>query len=333
MLLSLSTVAEDGKKQTPVRVANVERSQNISEMTFTGTVLSEQQASLSSEIAGRIDWMIDLGNRVNKGDLLIKLNDASLQLDADASKSTLIRLKANSQLRHRQFERLTSLASSNAAAAQQLDEVEFQAIIADQELELEEINLKHIQLQISHSKINAPFSGQIIERLRNPSEYIDAGRELIRIIGAGNKEIRVQIPIAMASKIDVGTNIRANSNQRQQESIIKSILSNGDEVSRMLEIRIPIGDHWILGEAVTVSIPQPNTRYSLSIPRDAIVLRKNEQYVYRIDDENIAHQVSVITRKTLGDRIWVSGELQIGDRVVIRGAERLQAGDQVVHEG
>ena len=59
------------------------------------------------------------------------------------------------------------------------------------------------------------------------------------------------------------------------------------------------------------------------------MLRREGVFVYRIDDESKAEQVSVITGLGAGKLIEVIGDLDAGDRVVIRGAERLNTGMMV----
>jgi hypothetical protein len=73
-------------------------------------------------------------------------------------------------------------------------------------------------------------------------------------------------------------------------------------------------------------MPTAVAREVLTVPRDALVLRREGAFVYRIDDELKAEQVSVITGLGAGKLIEVIGDINAGDRVVIRGAERLSTG-------
>jgi hypothetical protein len=67
----------------------------------------------------------------------------------------------------------------------------------------------------------------------------------------------------------------------------------------------------------------------LTVPRDALILRQNGQYVYRINDENRAERIYVELGDSEGELIAVSGALQEGDSVAIRGAESLTEGAEV----
>ncbi len=65
------------------------------------------------------------------------------------------------------------------------------------------------------------------------------------------------------------------------------------------------------------------------VPRDALVLRANASRVYRINDDELAEPVDVVLGNADGKWIEVSGDLTAGDRVVIRGGERLRPGQKV----
>ena len=58
------------------------------------------------------------------------------------------------------------------------------------------------------------------------------------------------------------------------------------------------------------------------------MLRRDGTSVYRIDEESLAQRVPVTTGIAVGGLIEVDG-IQSGDRVVIRGGERLRPGRSV----
>ena len=65
------------------------------------------------------------------------------------------------------------------------------------------------------------------------------------------------------------------------------------------------------------------------MPRDALVLRHNGSFVFRISEENVAEQVAVEIGDSAGELVAVTGPLQPGDRVALRGAENLSEGAAV----
>jgi hypothetical protein len=65
------------------------------------------------------------------------------------------------------------------------------------------------------------------------------------------------------------------------------------------------------------------------VPRDALVLRHNGSFVFRINSDNIAEQIAVKIGDSAGELTAVTGPLNAGDRVAIRGAENLSEGASV----
>jgi hypothetical protein len=107
----------------------------------------------------------------------------------------------------------------------------------------------------------------------------------------------------------------------------------GDVRSQTFEARIDLpsdasGD-WTVGQLVSVAIPIQAKSLSLTIPRDALVLRSNGAFVFRINAENKAEQVKVQVGDSAGELIAVTGPLEAGDRVAVRGAENLSEGTAV----
>ena len=68
---------------------------------------------------------------------------------------------------------------------------------------------------------------------------------------------------------------------------------------------------------------------TLAVPRDALVLRRDSTTVYRISADNTAERIAVETGISSGGWVAVSGDLREGDKVIIRGAERLRPGQPV----
>jgi multidrug efflux pump subunit AcrA (membrane-fusion protein) len=67
----------------------------------------------------------------------------------------------------------------------------------------------------------------------------------------------------------------------------------------------------------------------LAVPRDAVVMRREGNFVLRVDSANKAERVSVQIGANLDGLVEVSGNLRAGDRLIVRGGERVEAGQAV----
>jgi len=70
-------------------------------------------------------------------------------------------------------------------------------------------------------------------------------------------------------------------------------------------------------------------RTAVTVPRDAIVIRQNHSYVLRVTRANTVEELDVTPGAGIADVVEVRGPLAAGDRLVIRGGERLATGQAV----
>jgi multidrug efflux pump subunit AcrA (membrane-fusion protein) len=78
-------------------------------------------------------------------------------------------------------------------------------------------------------------------------------------------------------------------------------------------------------------LPSDKERAAIAVPRDALVLRNDGTYVFRVNEEGKAERLSVKTGESQGELVEeLSGALAAGDLLVTRGAERLEPGQRVM---
>lgn len=111
---------------------------------------------------------------------------------------------------------------------------------------------------------------------------------------------------------------------------MRAVIPVGDERSRMVELRIALTDRgWRVGAPVRVEIAPRSFKAVVTVPRDAVILRQGSSYVMRVKADNTAERVAVIIGPGHANNVQIDGLLQAGDRVVVRGGERLEPGQAV----
>ena len=171
----------------------------------------------------------------------------------------------------------------------------------------------------------------VVERLVEVGEFVSRGSEVTRLVDTQNREIRVRAPLSVAEYVRPGLEVSVKSGERESLSPVRRVIPVGDERSRMFEIRVAAEDaSWVIGSPVRVALPNSDLRKLVAVPRDALVLRGTETFVLRVTPDNVVEKISVATGIGLGNLVEVIGNVHGGDRVVTRGAERLQPGQSVV---
>lgn len=331
LLLALTTsLAPAQEPEAVVELSAVTEQDSNSVLRLPGSVISKRDANISAELNGRLNWVAEVGDSVDKGQALAIIDDHLLKLQLRNNEAQIKRISADIDYNRRQIERLQRLAEQNNMAKSELDLVESQLKMLVQDRTIAQVNRDRTLYDIERTNVSAPFSGIVVSREMTVGEYTSPGTALVRLVDTGELEISVNAPLRVAPFNQAGTPVHIDSEEQHLLTAIRSVIPVGDSRSRMMEVRIELQSGlWHIGEAVTVELADGIRELSLSVPRDALVLRNNEVFVYTISEDNTAVKVPVIAGAGRGQSIAISGNLFAGDPVVVRGAESLRDGQAV----
>lgn len=336
LLAGLAPVSASAQSAPPAPVSVDEAKLDVfsAALWVSGTVISRHDSRISAETDGRITWVAEVGERVEAGKPIAWVDDADLQLELEDGRALLDSLKARQRYQQSNLERLKRLAASNNAAVNQIDEAQAELDITTQDIRRAEVAIAQTQRRIDQSQVTAPFSGVVVERLVQVGEFVNRGADVARLVDVDNREIRAQAPLSVAGFIRQGLEVSVEHRQKQSLSPVVRVIPVGDERSRMFEVRIAVQDPaLVVGSPVRVALPNSDPRQLVAIPRDALVLRGTEMFVLKVNPDNVVEKVHVDTGIGLGSLVEVIGDVSGGDRVITRGAERLQPGQEVVVSG
>lgn len=156
----------------------------------SANVKSINNSALSSEITSTIMAVnVDVGDEINTGDILVKMNCKFYD-------NELNRLKAGVNISVAEIE----LASSNYNSAKKLEikssiskesllqkKIEYEISIANKEIN--DSLFKLAQLNVDRCVIRSPFNAIVVERIAQVGEHVMQGTKLIKIIEKDKLEI------------------------------------------------------------------------------------------------------------------------------------------------
>ncbi len=301
---------------------------------YTGTVISREQARIAAEVRGRLLWVADVGDRVEQDGVVARIDDTLLHEDLVEREADVARIRARLEFLKLEASRLQRLARSNNAAQSQLEQTESDRLAARSELQAAQARARRSAALLERTRLRAPFSGIVTERLLNAGEWADEGAAVVAMTDPVHLEIQGWVSVSVLPFLKPGSVVKFERDGKVFEGQVRTLVPVGDTRSRLYELRISLPDGaWKVGESVRIAVPATVRREVLAVPRDALVLRRDATSVFVIDDDLVAHRVTVIPGIASGPWIEVKGELKPGDRVVTRGGERLRDGQKVVIQG
>ncbi|PCH61003.1 MAG: hypothetical protein COC05_02590 [Gammaproteobacteria bacterium] len=329
MVASLSWAAE-GPPPAPVRVAQATQ-QAIAPISWVfGSIFSRHQANIAAEVTGRLLSIAEVGDIVKRGDILARIDASATQLQHDELRAQIKTEQARLTFLTSEVDRLQRLAATNHAAKTQLEQTQSDRDATQGTLSAARSRLAQAQDRVERSKIKAPFSGTVAQRLMQAGEWAESGDAIIELIDINNLEVRARIPLASMPYINSDSKLQVKVGNDEVIATLRSLVPVGDILSRLADMRLDFTHPgWRPGQSVRVAVPTGPAKSALTVPRDALVLRSDATRVVRVNDDDTTTSVDVVLGHADGGWIEVAGELQPGDRVIVRGAERLRPGQHV----
>lgn len=286
--------------------------------------------------------LVKIGDEVTNQQLLMSLNKKRLQIElqlaiakADAAKANVAAANLDVELAGIQLKREQSLkntpahskalyddlkinlANSNAVAASLL--AEYSQALAEQALA--ELNLKR-------AEIRAPFAGIITEKFIEVGTYVKAGDPVFRLLNQQKLEIEIQLPRAQLNALMPNQSYKIEPNiGAPYTATVRAVVLEENNISHTLKVRLEPHlnskvQKLIPNESVTLAMPINKAIEVLSIHKDGLLKKTDGFYVF-IAENNTAILKPITIGSAIGQRVEIKSGLQLGDKVIIRGNERL----------
>ncbi|HEY5701581.1 MAG TPA: efflux RND transporter periplasmic adaptor subunit [Gammaproteobacteria bacterium] len=319
-----------GPPPAPV-VVEAARAQQLAPVSwYPGTVISQNKARLSAEVAGRLTSVAEVGDNLAKGDVAARMDDTLLRQTLNENLAAVSRERARLKFLSAEVERLEKLAKQNTATQSQLEEAVANLGVTRSELAASQARADLTRARIDRTVLYAPFTGVVVERLLEPGEWADEGSAVMRLVDSESLYVQAWVPVQALRYVTENTTLQLKANPKQTTGTVRTIVPVGDDRSRLYELRISVKDAALaVGQDLRVAVPAAEPRNVVAIDRDALVLRRGGTVVYRVGADDTAERVEVETGIASGRLIEVSG-IHDGDLVVIRGGERLRPGQKVI---
>jgi len=298
-------------------------------MRVAGTVISRSDAHLSAEVEGRLQMVADVGTMVEEGDEVAEIEDTSLRLRARELEAEVTRATSSLQFLQAELRRSEQMAERNLTSATEIERIRSERDVATSDLAVATTRLEQTQDQLERTRIRAPFPGVVVARQAQAGERVSVGDRVVRMVNPQSLEVVARAPLDYFGFVRPGDTLAFVIGEREMEGRLRQVVSVGDEQNHVFEMRLDVDDPLPVGQTVRVTIPTADIREVLAVPRDALVLRGDGTSIFIVDEDNKARRIRVSTGIGSGEMIEVRGPVQEGDRVVIRGNERLRPGQDV----
>lgn len=332
--LIILLVVKSASAESIVSVDSVTSENLAIKEQFNATIHSKSYSVLTAGLDARLDWIIEPGIEVEKGQLLARFDIEPLKLMAAEQKAEIERGSIHMAYLSSELNRLKRLSASDAVSLKEFERVQNEFHLAEADLKISTTKLDQIQEKIDRSNVLSPFDGVVSERFITAGPELSKGERLLRIMDLKNLEARFQVQVKLVNGVRLGSKVTVQDRLGEEfELDVSNKLPRIDQRTQSFEVRVGIPEnlskHWSVGELITVSITPSYQSAMLTIHRDAILLEQSGTFVAKINEENFVEKLPVKVGLGDKDRVFVEGKLNAGDKVATRGAAYLKHGDKV----
>ena len=305
----------------PVELITLARGPIEEVLRFSTNLEAESQVQVFAEAARKvIDLRVEEGNRVAKGQVLLRLQD-------DEQRTNLAKVASQLAKAQREYERQQKLF-----AEQLISEQAFSAATYD----LEQLRLAddEAKRQLSYTEVKAPIAGTVTRRLVSLGDFVTVNQPLFEIVDFGSIVARVYVPEKEMPRLAVGVPARLSAPALGGERFpgkIDRLAPVVDPKSGTVKVTVAIPERSGLkpGMYVDVELVTAVRDDALLVPKRALVYDQDQIFVYRVGEDMKVAKVFLRPRLEDKQNIEPADGVAAGDRIVVAGQAGLKDGLEV----
>lgn len=308
---------------------------------FAGELRATERAALSFEIGGVVTSLdANLGEQFNKDDILGRLDSNRAELVLKSSEADLLNAASNLKEAQLEYDRRNSLRDTGAVSIASIDQAETQLEIAVAKMSAAKAGVETAKIQLGDTILQAPFAGEVVNRLVEPSQVVYAGQPVFEVVGNNSGlEAIIATPDFIKQSIAIGSiaNVRILASRETLQAKVTEIGNRANNVGLFPVVLSLIGDHEgaSSGQSIEATFDAKYLSNSrITIPVSSYGISPNGQaYVFVVDKADqfsIARRQNVELGEMLGAGIEITKGLATGTEIITKGVDFLKDGQKVL---
>jgi len=206
-----------------------------------GSVIAKQNTQISSHVMAQVEQLkVRAGDKVAKGDLLVMLKQDDFKAALAQSSANINAVQASLTQAKKQLARMIDLNAQGLVSVSELDDAKakFENLTAN--LAVAKQQQTQAQVSLNYTRITAPISGVVVERLTEPGDTATPGKPLITLYNPLQLQLEFNVREQQAVKLRVGDslNVVLPSLDITTPATVSEIVPVADNAARSLFIRL-----------------------------------------------------------------------------------------------
>jgi len=304
-----------------VNVADVKRMAADRTLSLVGTLATDNQLNIAAETEGKlVSFNCETGQSKEKGAVIGVIDDKIKKLAVQSA-------KINADKAQKDLNRIEKLYKGGTSSEQELDNARTAYDNAKNQLE-------QAEKQLAYTKILAPISGVITQKLVEEGAYINKGNPVAYIVNISKLKVQLNVSESNVYYLKTGQGVKITTDVYpgvEFDGKISFISPKGDASHNYpVEVEIKNNSRHQLkaGTFVNVLIQVSGASNELYIPREALLGSVQDASVYVAQNDKVVIRKIVVGRQT-NESLEVKSGLSEGEKVVTNGQVNLSDNKQI----
>ncbi|CAI1856011.1 MULTISPECIES: MdtA/MuxA family multidrug efflux RND transporter periplasmic adaptor subunit [Serratia] len=328
---------------SPVQAATVTQQTVPRYLSGLGTATAANTVTVTSRVDGQLMAIhFTEGQQVKAGDLLVEIDPRPFEVQLTQALGQLAKDQATLANARRDLARYQQLAKTNLVSRQDLDTQLSLVQQTEGAIKADQGTVESARLQITYSRITAPIDGRVGLKLVDVGNYITSGSTTGIVVITQTHPIDVVFTLPEANISDLikaqkagPVSVEAWDRTNQNQLATGSLLSLDNQIDTTtgtikLKARFTNEDDALFpNQFVNARLKVATLHDAMIIPTAALQMGNEGNFVWTLSEENKVNKHLVTTGMQDSQQVVITAGLNVGDRVVTDGIDRLTEGMQV----
>jgi RND family efflux transporter MFP subunit len=303
---------------------------------FVGTVKSRRSTTIQPQVDGIIRRInVASGARVAPGAVLVEIDAERQQASVAALRSQRAARQADLGLAKQQSDRAKTLLDAGAGSQQEYDQAVAGLAAADAQVKAIDEQIRQQQVELGYYKVTAPTAGVVGDIPVRVGDRVTSATMLTTVDQNAGLEIYVNIPVGQATGLKPGLPIRILDEQGKVSGTYKVgfVSPSVDDATQTVLVKADVeAGRFRTDQFVRIQVVW-STAPGLKVPVVALNRVNGEFFAYVAEPGEkggtVARQRAVQLGPVVGNEYVLLGGLQVGDRLIVSGVQKIVDGAPV----
>jgi RND family efflux transporter MFP subunit len=273
-----------------------------------------------------------VGDRVRKGDLLVRFDIPSLDADASERRSALASAEARLTNARAAQRRISLLFQRGIAAGKELEDAQRELTDAEAAVAAAKTARAAAAQLAGRQTVRAPFAGVVAARGHNPGDLVDASAAdpILRLVDPSRLQIEAAVPLAELGRVVVGSpaTVTGPASYPPESAAVLTRPAAVDPTTAAATVRLSFATPTRLpaGTPVRIDIQGQPDAGAVLVPSAALVQEGTQSYLFTVDAQSKAHRRQVRVGIVAAGQAEILSGVAPGEMVVVSGQNALPDG-------